>query len=564
MYLSETCVVRHLLSVCIHDLPLHLRGSTLLTLLSISIDLPDQQILPQRKSKLKAMTPFNTSACANLADATLVVDTLVHQLGLAQRQVVQYKDGIVELHKTIDATKASVAADKRLMVLDCKRLTERIRVLEAEAKERSTPSSESPLAALVNRSARMSKLSDDDGKRFTPTDSQRRSSSIACLQLVASELALKNAVDDRDAAREEIERLRAVLQNWRDEHSLQRTQFLALKNRIHVYCRLRPAADAGRKAFNLLGSGCLVANSATSMRDATSSKFDLDHVFSPRVANKDVFQGMSAFLGDVMNGTSVTLISYGQSGSGKSHTMLSKPDSLVPTMLIMLQTLIDPNIVLRAACVQFAKDVCTDCTTKSHRAVSTQGVSGRRSLCVKNGAAKREALEGRDLKDRDSILTFVRDIRKALVVKPTQMNEVSSRSNCILRIEVVNKDTETTRSQLAFIDMAGIEPAGSSNDTGWISADLFGLQQALSSYIQGGMLAANVSSRKVTTACCIRLVLSVFALTNGYHASSLTTLNGPSSQKRKSCFSLRFETMSNKLQSVETLKFAVDITKDRK
>ena len=64
-----------------------------------------------------------------------------------------------------------------------------------------------------------------------------------------------------------------------------------------------------------------------SFQPATARKeFELDRVFGPHCSQGVVFHEIQPLMQSVLDGYNVALLAYGQSGSGKTHTMVRKEE----------------------------------------------------------------------------------------------------------------------------------------------------------------------------------------------------------------------------------------------
>ena len=89
--------------------------------------------------------------------------------------------------------------------------------------------------------------------------------------------------------------------------------------RVHVYCRIRPN---GRDASAThVTSGFSVAVTGTDQR-ATTRNFEFDGVYSPDAGQQAVYDEVGApILDAVLQGYNGTVLAYGQTGAGKTHTL---------------------------------------------------------------------------------------------------------------------------------------------------------------------------------------------------------------------------------------------------
>ena len=103
-----------------------------------------------------------------------------------------------------------------------------------------------------------------------------------------------------------------------------------------VVCRVRPSRDAGagapspvdarvdaREIRVLTAPSPSSSNSPSSSQHATTTTFAFDAVFDARAGNDDVARAcLAPALDDVcVRGVNATVMAYGQSGAGKTHTM---------------------------------------------------------------------------------------------------------------------------------------------------------------------------------------------------------------------------------------------------
>ena len=99
-------------------------------------------------------------------------------------------------------------------------------------------------------------------------------------------------------------------------------------HRIRVVCRLRPADDA---AVEVRGASLIVPKnrSVRESRDELPAqgglRFSVDAVYDQEASQVSVFEGEAAKLVDgVVDGVTGTLLAYGQTGAGKTFTVLGR------------------------------------------------------------------------------------------------------------------------------------------------------------------------------------------------------------------------------------------------
>ena len=107
----------------------------------------------------------------------------------------------------------------------------------------------------------------------------------------------------------------------------------SVSSKIQVFCRVRPKL---KREKNLSDDSSFVNtyetddtlleirtnNSCGVKTNSNTSRYVLDHVFPPNSKQKDVYEKLNPILRDCFKGINCTVYCYGQTGTGKTHTML--------------------------------------------------------------------------------------------------------------------------------------------------------------------------------------------------------------------------------------------------
>ncbi|CAL5339706.1 unnamed protein product [Camellia sinensis] len=99
-----------------------------------------------------------------------------------------------------------------------------------------------------------------------------------------------------------------------------------LKGNIRVYCRIRPAFSAEtRNVIDFIGEDrSLVVLDPWKPQKDGRKVFQFNHVFGQTTTKDEIFKDTQPVIRSVMDGYNVCIFAYGQIGSGKTHTMVSK------------------------------------------------------------------------------------------------------------------------------------------------------------------------------------------------------------------------------------------------
>lgn len=89
-----------------------------------------------------------------------------------------------------------------------------------------------------------------------------------------------------------------------------------IRGTVRVYCRPKPAVD-NNSIVTIPTHDILVLN-----ENESPMSFKFDRVFSPHASQYEVFSELEEPLISSLDGFNVTLLAFGQHGSGKTHTLL--------------------------------------------------------------------------------------------------------------------------------------------------------------------------------------------------------------------------------------------------
>ena len=90
-----------------------------------------------------------------------------------------------------------------------------------------------------------------------------------------------------------------------------------IRGTVRVYCRPKPGTGTSKSILKLPTHDILVLN-----EDKSPMSFKYDRVFPPGASQYEVFSELEEPLISSLDGFNVTLIAFGQGGSGKTHTLL--------------------------------------------------------------------------------------------------------------------------------------------------------------------------------------------------------------------------------------------------
>ncbi|KAL1508905.1 hypothetical protein ABEB36_003725 [Hypothenemus hampei] len=188
--------------------------------------------------------------------------------------------------------------------------------------------------------------------------------------------------------------------------------------------------------------------------------FQFDRVFQAETTQMDLYQIVAAPLVDrALCGYSGTIFAYGQSGTGKTYTILGDAENrgIVPNMFSHLLTRISladsqSAYLLTVTFLEIYNEQVRDLLNNNSNTNLEVRESPELGVYVKN-------LSGVTVESEAQIQELITQGSKNRVIGSTNLNEQSSRSHTIfgIRIEAKQEDGSTTFGKLNLVDLAGSE-----------------------------------------------------------------------------------------------------------
>ncbi|CAH9083477.1 unnamed protein product, partial [Cuscuta europaea] len=99
-------------------------------------------------------------------------------------------------------------------------------------------------------------------------------------------------------------------------------KLLTAKGNVQVFCRVRPLfEDEGSSVVEFPDSFTVRVNTGDDSSSNPKKDFEFDRVYGPHVGQVDLFNDIQPFVQSAFDGFNVCIFAYGQTHSGKTHTM---------------------------------------------------------------------------------------------------------------------------------------------------------------------------------------------------------------------------------------------------
>ncbi|XP_058748341.1 kinesin-like protein KIN-7O [Vicia villosa] len=241
-------------------------------------------------------------------------------------------------------------------------------------------------------------------------------------------------------------------------------------DRIHVTVRARPLSpdDAKTSLWRISGNSIFIPNH--------SSMFEFDQVFDENSKTSEVYETRTKdIVAAAVSGFNGTVFAYGQTNSGKTHTMRgskAEPGVIpraVQDLFHILQQDVDREFLLRMSYMEIYNEEINDLLVPEHRKLQIHE-NIERGIYV---AGLREEI----VTSSEQVLNLMEFGESHRHIGETNMNLYSSRSHTIFRMIIESRDRnedESTSSScdavrvsvLNLVDLAGSERAAKTGAEG--------------------------------------------------------------------------------------------------
>lgn len=261
-----------------------------------------------------------------------------------------------------------------------------------------------------------------------------------------------------------------------------------MKGKIRVYVRVRPFSKSEMER------GCQEAVVKDGKMSAIvygiggpegKKVYDFDQVFAGKDGNTqtDVFRDTKHLCISVIDGYNVCIFAYGQTGAGKSYTMIGGTDigdcvfpngdfhdaaGITPRAVVELFRLLNERTAqitytVEVQMFQLYRDNLEDLLARN------KGDGKLKITLAEHSASGLVQVEGAETVIAESAVEVMKIFAKGgsrRTTKETNMNTESSRSHliCSIVVKLTNRRTENqTIGKLTLVDLAGSEVSGSNN-----------------------------------------------------------------------------------------------------
>ncbi|GMH52507.1 hypothetical protein TrST_g5623 [Triparma strigata] len=271
-----------------------------------------------------------------------------------------------------------------------------------------------------------------------------------------------------------------------------------LRGNIRVFARCRPPSKKELSSGDESSTICVEfpADGEVAMKNEKGKEknWEFDQVFNTGSTQEQVYKEVSPLVTSVLDGFNVCIFAYGQTGTGKTFTMMG-PESNRGVNTRALYELFDMSQQRRSTIEDKITVSVLEVYNEQIKDLLAEDV-GERKYTVREGPHGNYVpdltMVNVDSLDEVIELLALADLNRSTA--KTNMNEHSSRSHLILSCYIVstNKHSgEVSRGKLHLIDLAGSERVGKSGAKGLALKEAQNINKSLSAL--GDVIAARGS-----------------------------------------------------------------------
>ena len=256
------------------------------------------------------------------------------------------------------------------------------------------------------------------------------------------------------------------------------------RQQVPVYVRVRPLNQRELTTGQQSVWSSTEQSMYSELQGKEKNKFHVNQVFGESSETEEVFTKTTKdIIAHAIQGWSGTVFAYGQTSSGKTHTMMGSPDHPGVVQLAMhymwqeIEKDTDADYIVRCTCMEVYNERLTDL----HTGTELDILEAKNSDPVLKGETPTLVSSAEHAVERISLALEKRHVAK------TNMNDQSSRSHTIFRIQIdrmPKSGKSSTRSLLHLVDLAGSESIKKTGTQGTAAREGGNINQSLSALVR--------------------------------------------------------------------------------
>ncbi|OQR96191.1 kinesin [Thraustotheca clavata] len=394
--------------------------------------------IDELNTKLKALLVVANEKDQVIATQNTTIDNLTAELAqtnatldAANKTIQDNGNDIASLHSQYasqGSLLSQVESDKRAREENIVELTEQLQTVQAKAN-----------SLFAHTQGLVSELKEMRQELLTEAEDMQQYVTNA-MESVMTESQDREKVLYDHLQRETLERKRMT------------EKYHEVSGKIRVFCRIRPL-----KVETNEESAYMYPKPQTLLVASQRKEFVFDQIYGPESTQEQVYEHIDPLVGSVMDGYNACVMAYGQTGAGKTYSMVGESTA--------------PGIIPRALQQLFEMSTARQLICEDRISISMQEIYNDqpRDLLSKDILTSKDSLETRQVYSWEEVQQVLDEGHKNRSVASTKMNIESSRSHAIIFVYVQSSNRQTLEkknSTLCLVDLAGSERISRTQVTG--------------------------------------------------------------------------------------------------
>lgn len=224
---------------------------------------------------------------------------------------------------------------------------------------------------------------------------------------------------------------------------------------MRIYCRVKPLSGTAKSTIEVPEQGDGATMLVVSGQGAAPRKYFFDAVFDGQATQSAVFEQLQSAVQGAFDGNATTLMAYGATGSGKTHTLQGSATDpgIIRRSLDYLREAneqmreLDGSAEVNCQCFEIYNDKVFDLMTASSNATI--------NVEYRNGQVHMVGLSTTSVNRETNMTQLLESINERRRTGRTNLNAESSRSHCVFKVMMSRKGKQF--GVLNLIDLAGNE-----------------------------------------------------------------------------------------------------------
>ncbi|KAG8642825.1 hypothetical protein MANES_12G126900v8 [Manihot esculenta] len=296
---------------------------------------------------------------------------------------------------------------------------------------------------------------------------------------------------------------------------------LTAKGNIKVFCRARPLfEDEGPSIVEFPDDCTIRVNTGDDSIANPKKDFEFDKVYGPHIGQAELFSDVQPFVQSALDGYNVSVFAYGQTRSGKTHTMegSSHDRGLYARCFEELFDLANSDSTSTSR-FNFSVTVF-ELYNEQTRDLLSESESSLQKICMGSAESFIELVQEKV----DNPLDFSRVLKAAFQSRGNDTSKFNV-SHLIITVHIYYNNLisgENLYSKLSLVDLAGTEGLITEDESGERVTDLLHVMKALSAL---GDVLSSLTSRKDVIPYENSMLTTLLADSLGGSSKTLMILN---------------------------------------